>query len=53
MTLVGVSEGVQLGPFRLGVGTRVTVNEVPADLAAARYGTRHPLGAIVYVRIGS
>jgi hypothetical protein len=42
-----------LGPFRLGVGTRVTVNEVPADLAAARYGTRHPLGAILYLRIGS
>lgn len=43
----------ELGPFRLGVGARVTVNEVPADLAAARYGTRHPLGAIVYFRLGS
>ncbi|HXC16898.1 MAG TPA: hypothetical protein VNV60_05600 [Holophagaceae bacterium] len=43
----------ELGPFRLGVGTRLTVNEVPADLAAARYGTRHPLGAVVYLRLGS
>lgn len=42
-----------LGPFRLGAGARVTVDEVPADLAGARYGARHPLGAAVYVRIGS
>jgi hypothetical protein len=42
----------ELGPFRLGVGTRLTVNEVPADLTV-RYGTRHPLGAVVYVRLGS
>jgi len=43
----------ELGAFRLGVGTRLTVNEVPADLASARYGTRHPLGAVVYFRLGS
>ena len=42
-----------LGLFRLGAGTRLTVNEVPSDLAAARYGTRHPLGAVVYLRLGS
>ncbi len=42
-----------LGPFRLGLGTRVTVNSVPSDLATARYGTRHPLGAIIYLRLGS
>ncbi|HTL98753.1 MAG TPA: hypothetical protein VL181_08105 [Holophagaceae bacterium] len=42
-----------LGPFRLGLGGRLTVNEVPADLAAARYGTRHPLGMVVYLRLGS
>jgi hypothetical protein len=41
-----------LGPFSLGVGTRLTVNEVPADLTV-RYGTRHPLGAVVYLRLGS
>jgi hypothetical protein len=43
----------ELGPFRLGAGTQLTVNEVPADLAGARYGTRHPLGAVVYLRLGS
>lgn len=42
-----------LGPFRLGVGGQLTVNEVPADLGAARYSTRHPLGAILYLRLGS
>ena len=42
-----------LGPFRLGLGGRFTMNEVPADLAAARYGTRHPLGMVVYLRLGS
>ena len=43
----------ELGPFRLGLGGRVTVDQVPADLAAARYGTRHPMGAILYLRLGS
>ena len=42
-----------VGPFRLGVGGRFTVNGVPAELAAARYGTRHPMGAILYLRLGS
>ena len=42
-----------LGPFRLGLGGRVTVNQVTEDLAAARYGTRHPMGAILYLRLGS
>ncbi|HZU52409.1 MAG TPA: hypothetical protein VFF77_00815 [Holophagaceae bacterium] len=41
-----------LGPFRLGVGGQLTVNEVPADLTV-RYGSRHPLGAVVYLRLGS
>jgi len=43
----------ELGHFRLGLGGHVTVNHVPADLAAARYGTRHPMGAILYLRLGS
>lgn len=42
-----------LGTFRLGVGARLTVNEVPEALSAARYGTRHPLGAVIYLRLGS
>ncbi len=43
----------ELGAFRLGLGTRLTVNQVPSDLATARYGTRHPLGAVIYLRLGN
>lgn len=41
----------ELGPFHVGIGGLLTVNEVGADLAA-RYGQRHPLGGMVYLRIG-
>lgn len=42
----------ELGPFRLGLGTRLTVNELP-EAFVIRYGRRHPLGAVVYLRLGS
>ena len=52
LSLGYVRNFADVGPFRLGLGARLTVNDTTAELAG-RYGGRHPLGGMLFLRLGS